>query len=94
MKEIYLATTEGCESCNIMSKILRKILNEQKNFILHIQDFNNLPDWIKVNVPLNDFPTTIIVIDNVIKYHFQGTRPLFNVYEILNSLNFLNYESI
>lgn len=89
IKEVYLATTKGCEACKIMENILRKV--HQQNlytFSVHVLDFSELPEFIKIDVPLTDFPVTIFVEDNVIKYHFTGTISVKNLQSIINDIKF------
>lgn len=89
IKEVYLATTKGCEACKIMENILRKV--HQQNlytFSIHVLDFSELPEFIKTDVPLTDFPVTIFVEDNVIKYHFTGTTSAKKLQDIINDINF------
>lgn len=89
-KHIYLAITKGCEACRIMSNILKNFHLEHGNdFDMTIIDFKALPDWIKINVPLTDFPTLIFVDDNVIKYHISGTITLKKLVKIAKDINFI-----
>lgn len=74
-KIIYLGTTPGCSACKCMEAILKNVKEELPIFNLEISRFNELPDFIKINVPIGDFPITILVVDDVIKYHFSGTKP-------------------
>ena len=92
-KVIYLATIEGCESCKIMHNILlsferERVKDNKLDFEIIVQDFHNLPEWIKINVPLNDFPLTVFIIDDVIKYHFDGTKSLIEIINITKDINF------
>ena len=89
IKEIYLATTKGCEACKIMENILRKVHKQNLyTFSVHVLDFSELPEFIKINVPLTDFPVTIFVENNVIKYHFTGTTSAKNLQSIINDIKF------
>ena len=86
---IYLATTEGCYACSIMKKLLEEIHNNNLyTFSIEILDFKDIPEFIKINVPLNDFPTIIFVENNVIKYHHSGTISKRKLQNIINDLNF------
>ena len=89
IKEVYLATTKGCEACKIMENILRKV--HQQNlytFSIHVLDFSELPEFIKTDVPLYDFPVMIFVQKNVIKYHSSGTMSAKKLQDIINDINF------
>ena len=85
MKKIYLITTKGCEACSIMKNILIDIFNKDDIKIIDIAD---VPNWIKINVKLTDFPTTILVKDNVIKYHFSGTKSVKKIKDIVADVSF------
>ena len=88
-KHIYLATTKGCEACKIMENILRKVHQQNLHtFSIHIRDFSELSNYIKTDVPLTDFPVTIFLEDNVIKYHFTGTTSAKNLQSIINDIKF------
>ena len=86
---IYLATTEGCEACRIMERILKQVQRDvYYTFSIHIKDYTITPDFIKVNVALSDFPTLVFVEDNVIKYHITGTISAKKLQEIIKDLHF------
>ena len=88
-KIIYLATTKGCEACRIMDKILKRVYEDNLyTFSIRIKDFTEIPSWIATNVPLNDFPTTIFIENDVIKYHFSGTKTITALQEIIKDLKF------
>jgi hypothetical protein len=88
-KIIYLATTKGCEACRIMTKILKKVYGDNLyTFSIRVKDFKDIPSWITTNVPLNDFPTTIFIEDDVVKYHFSGTKTVKALQEIIIDLKF------
>lgn len=88
-KVIYLVTTKGCEACHIMANILGKVYeNNLYTFSIRIKDFTELPSWITTDVPLNDFPTIIFVENDIIKYHFSGTKTFAALQEIIKDLKF------
>ena len=88
-KRIYLATTEGCEACRIMEKILKQVKrNNGYTFSIQIRDYKLLPEFIQVNVVLIDFPTLIFLENNIIKYHVTGTMSAKNLQEIIKDLHF------
>lgn len=89
MNEIYLATTKGCEACHIMKKILERVCKDNLyTFSIKVKDFTEIPSWIATDVPLNDFPTIIFIEDNVIKYHFIGTKSVTTLQKLIKDLNF------
>ena len=89
IKEVYLATTKGCEACKIMENILRKVHKQNLyTFSIHVLDFSELPEFIKIDVPLHDFPVMIFVQENVIKYHSNGTMSAKKLQDIINDIKF------
>lgn len=86
-KVVYLVTTKGCQACRVQRNNLNIVL-EDVDCDFRICDFNELPDWLKTNVVLTDFPVTIFIQDEVIKYHFSGTKSVNKLNNILRDLNF------
>ena len=88
-KHIYLATTEGCEACRIMEKILKQVKRDNDyTFSIQVRDYKLLPEFIQVNIILTDFPTLIFFENNVIKYHVTGTISAKKLQEIIKDLHF------
>ena len=88
-KHIYLATTEGCEACRIMEKILKQVQRDNVyTFSIQVRDYKLLPEFIQINVILTDFPTLIFLENNVIKYHVAGTMSAKKLQEIIKDLHF------
>lgn len=87
-KVVYLVTTFKCSACKCMESILKQVQIDNPAFIIKVVDFEDVPDWIKNNVQLTDFPTTILVKDDVIKYHFVGTLPKKIIEEIISDIKF------
>ena len=88
-KYIYLATTEGCEACRIMERILKQVQRDNVyTFSIQVRDYKLLPEFIRVNVVLTDFPTLIFLENNVIKYHVTGTMSAKKLQEIIKDLHF------
>ena len=88
-KRIYLATTEGCEACRIMEKILKQVQRDNGYiFSIQVRDYKLLPEFIRVDVVLTDFPTLIFLENNVIKYHVTGTMSAKKLQEIIKDLHF------
>ena len=88
-KYIYLATTEGCEACKIMERILKQVQRDNV-YTLSIQviDYKLLPEFIRINVFLTDFPTLIFLENDIIKYHISGTISAKKLQEIIKNLHF------
>lgn len=88
-KRIYLATTEGCEACRIMEKILKQVKRDNSyTFSIQVRDYKLLPEFIQVDVVLTDFPTLIFLENNVIKYYVSGTISAKKLQEIIKDLYF------
>lgn len=87
-KFIYLITTKGCEACHIMTDIMLAVLDELEGVTLVLRDVSDIPMFIKVDVPLNDFPTLVFIKDGVIKYHISGTMNKDKVKTILSDIGF------
>ena len=86
---IYLATTEGCEACRIMERILKQVQRDNVyTFSIQVRDYKLLPEFIRVDVVLTDFPTLIFLENNVIKYHITGTISAKKLQEIIKDLHF------
>lgn len=88
-KVVYLLTTEGCEACKIMGSILRTVREDLLyTFSIEVINFKDAPEWIKINVPLHDFPTMVFVENNVIKYHTTGTMTVRKLLDIIQDIHF------
>lgn len=88
-KQIYLIVTEGCEACRIMERILKQVQrNNVYTFSIQVIDYKLLPEFIRVDVVLTDFPTLIFLENNVIKYHVAGTMSAKKLQEIIKDLHF------
>ena len=87
-RHIYLVTTEGCEACRIMERILKQVQrNNVYTFSIQVIDYKLLPEFIRVDVVLTDFPTLIFLENNVIKYHVAGTMSAKKLQEIIKDLH-------
>ena len=87
-KVVYIITTHGCFACKCIEYILREIQKDNPTFTIITIDFHDVPEWIKNNITLKDFPTVIFIDNNVIKYHFIGTLARRKVIKIINDINF------
>lgn len=87
-KIIYLITTYKCSACKYMEYLLKEKQANNPRFELKIIDFNDTPEWLKVNVVLTDFPTIVLIKDGVIKYQFVGTRSSRKLDKLFDDLKF------
>ena len=86
---IYLATTEGCEACRIMERILKQVKRDNVyTFSIQVIDYKLLPEFIRINVLLTDFPTLIFLENDIIKYYISGTISTKKLKEIIKDLHF------
>lgn len=87
-KVIYIVTTYKCSACKCMENILKEIQKDNSTFTITTTDFSGVPEWIKNNITLTDFPTVIFINNGVIKYHFTGTLNRKKVIKIMSDINF------
>ena len=86
---IYLATTEGCEACRIMERILKQVKRDNVyTFSIQVIDYKLLPEFIRINVLLTDFPILIFLENDIIKYYISGTISTKKLKEIIKDLHF------
>lgn len=87
-KIIYLITTYKCSACKCMKAILKLVQEDDPSFNIEVYDFTDAPEFIKVNVKFGDFPTTVFVKDNIIKYSFKGTLSKKKVEQIIKDIDY------
>lgn len=75
-KKIFLITTKGCAGCEIMKDIIKQIADEATGIGIYIKDIIDCPQYIKVDVPLDDFPAIVFADGYDIKYYHIGTISL------------------
>lgn len=75
MNNIVLITTDGCQACKIQENIIQKAISSYKDkYVINFQkdDFNDAKIIVE-QLNISDFPTTILIKDELYKYHFSGT---------------------
>lgn len=87
-KIIYLGTTKGCSACSHQKRLLKTALESHNDITLNVCDYTELPNWIKINIIFVDFPITILIKDNVIKYHFVGTMSVRKFNKLCKDIDF------
>ena len=87
-KVVYIITTAKCSACKCMESILSDIQKDNSTFTITSTDFTKVPEWLKINITLTDFPTVIFVDNDVIKYHFVGTKSKNKVLKLMVDINF------
>lgn len=88
--KLYLITTEGCEGCRIMNNLIKELDDDYSNKLnVTVCNFDDVPEFIKINVKLTDFPTLVFVKDDVIKYHCVGTKPKYKIKDIIKDIDFV-----
>lgn len=71
-----------------MESILNDIQKDNSTFSITSTDFTKVPEWLKTNITLTDFPTVVFIDNNVIKYHFVGTKSKNKVLKLMKDINF------
>ena len=76
MNKILLITTKGCAGCNIMHRLIRQAMkSSSKEISFAIKDKGEFDKkWLAQN-KITDFPTTLFIKDDVIKFKYVGTNP-------------------
>ena len=87
-KVVYIITTAKCSACKCMESILNDIQKDNSTFTINSTDFTKVPEWLKINITLTDFPTVVFVDNNVIKYHFVGTKSKSKILKLMVDINF------
>lgn len=87
-KVVYVVTTHKCSACKCIEYILKEVLKEHPTFTITTVDFKEVPEWLKNNVLMTDFPTVIFLDNDIIKYHFTGTLPKSKIIGIIEDINF------
>lgn len=87
-KVVYIITTYKCSACKCIEYILKEIQKDNPTFDIKICDFSEVPEFIKTNVPLGDYPTVVFIKDNVIKYRFKGTKSRLKVEQIIEDIDY------
>ena len=87
-KVVYIVTTVECSACKCMKNILNGIQKDNSTFTITSTDFTKVPEWLKTNITLTDFPTVVFTDNNVIKYHFVGTKSKSKVLQLIKDINF------
>lgn len=87
-KVIYLGTTFKCSACKCQEHLLNKALEERSDIELKVCDYTELPEWLQTQVRLSDFPVTIFIEDDVIKYNVIGTMSVRKLKSLMADINF------
>lgn len=87
-KIIYLGITEGCIACSRQKRLLEIALENCDDITLKVCNYKELPEWIKTNIKLTDFPVTILIKNNVIKYYHVGTMSIRKFNQLKEDFNF------
>ena len=87
-KVVYIITTAKCSACKCMESILNDIQKDNSTFTINSTDFTKIPEWLKTNIILTDFPTVVFIDNDVIKYHFVGTKSKSKVLKLIMDINF------
>ena len=74
--KVLVLTTKGCEACNTIKHLVEQGVSlSSKEIEIEFKDISECDKkWIKQN-KVEDFPTTFLIKDNIIRFRFTGTRP-------------------
>lgn len=93
MNRVVLITTEGCEGCNIMKRIVSNAYLDAKveNVSFGEYDFREreVEDIVKDN-NISDFPTTLFIKENKVIDKIIGTRTKEEVMDKIRSFIVVN----
>lgn len=74
--KILVITTKGCESCYKLDKLINEALSITKKEVEYIkQDVSEVDKNFIKQHKIEDFPTTFLIKNGIIKFKFTGTRP-------------------
>lgn len=77
MNKILLITTQGCAGCRIMERLIGEAINKSsKEIEFHKKDFKEVkPKFLRDN-GIRDYPTTVFIKDDSIRFIYTGTNPM------------------
>ena len=76
MYKILLITTKGCGACDIMSRLVKEAIVSSKKSIQYVEkDYKDIPKKYLALNEITDFPTTLFIKDNEVKFKYTGTNP-------------------
>lgn len=87
-KTIYLGITYNCSACKCQENLLKEAFKDYPYINIKICNYKELPSWLQSQVILTDFPITIFVENEVIKYHLIGTASIRKLRDIAKNINF------
>lgn len=74
--KIALIKTQGCESCSIMAENIETAVAQTKRDV-EVVEYNrrDLPKEYLKQEKIKDFPTTLFMVNDIIKYKAVGSYP-------------------
>lgn len=87
-KTIYLGTTFKCSACKLQEQLLKQAIEERNDIELIVCDYNELPSFIQTNVLLEDFPVSVFIEDEIIKYTIIGTMTVKKIKQLMSNIEF------
>lgn len=85
---VMLITTNGCEACHIAKRLIEKAIScVEIDIRFEIVDCLDPYYWnfIKEN-NVTDYPTTLYIVDDIVKDKTIGTRTVYNIVKKLNKV--------
>lgn len=76
MNKIVLITTKGCAGCDIMSaNIQAAIIRAKQEIEFERKDVADINRAFIYKNRIKDFPTTLLLVNDVLKFKYSGTMP-------------------
>lgn len=82
--KVILVTTKGCAGCAIIRKLINEALEMyHNNAIFEDYDVSEVDKKFINTNHITDFPTVLLIKDNVTMFKFVGTKPAIIIHRWL-----------
>lgn len=79
-RKILIITTKNCLGCTIQTEhVQTAIAKSSKDICLEIKDFKDVPKRIIYDNKINDYPATLFIVDDVVKFKYVGSIPVIMI---------------
>lgn len=79
-RKILIITTKNCLGCAIQTEhVQTAIAKSSKNICLEIKDFKDIPKRVIYYNKINDYPATLFMVDDVVKFKYTGSIPVIMI---------------
>ena len=72
--------------------MLKKALEDRQDVELKICDCSEIPEWLNNKVAFLDFPTTVFIKDNIVRYTIVGTLSVSKIKSRIKDISFWSWE--